>query len=44
MMHVDVRQCASTYVAPLVAVNYQVGNNDVFKLHFDDVKNDTEYH
>jgi len=48
MMHVDARQCASTYVAPELAANYQVGNNHVFNLHFDDlnneVNNDAEYH
>jgi len=37
MTHIDARQCASTYFAPVVATNYPLGNNDVFNLHFDDV-------
>jgi len=44
MTDVDERQCASTYNAPVVAANYQVGNNHVFNLHFDHVNNDAEYH
>jgi len=44
MMDVDMRQCAPTYDAPVVAANYQVGNNHVSNLHFDEVNNDAEYH